>query len=491
VGNLGGYPDLGLVKGLGGEVPATVVFALSLAGLVVWARRRGRRSAVVWLVALFVAAAQLVWLQNRTYGRYAVGVQMALAPLVASAAATAPPAAAVAGLLGLTGWFGASSLPLLREQHSTQLPAWQAVQQALAEALEDGRTVVLESELHPFASYLWHLVESRGEPTPPWVLSPWDPQPWAGVDRPWLVATVHRGLYPDPVFGIERRWAGVSDRLEPLTQQRFLEAWLLRDVPLPIHGWWPAEHTTDGRRFMWCGVDAALLVPPLAGGSELGLAVRPAPGPDRVTVRWSGGDGVAVDGEAGENRIWLTPPSTAENRVSTINLDRARGYSPGASDRRLLSAQFFEMRAVDPGREWTGPVAHSWQREALQVELQGAYGGEEFGAAGEGVWLGPRSLLRVPAGAGVLILRLWAPRPTPPLTRMRMGGEEVLGPLDITQQPMECSIEIAAADSADGHVEIEILSDPYLPAIAGAGDVRELGVVLSRVTFVPAPVDLD
>jgi len=491
VDNLGGYTDLGLVKGLGGVVPATAVFALSLAGLVVWARRRGRRRAAVWLVALALAAAQLVWLQNRTYGRYAVGVQMALAPLVAAAAATAPPAAAVAGLLGLTGWFGVSGLPLVKEQHTTQLPAWQAVQQATVEALEDGRTVVLESELHPFASYLWHLLEARGEPTPPWVLTPWDPQPWAGVDRPWLVATIHRGFYPDPVFGIEHRWAGVSGALEPLTQQRFLEAWVLRDVPLPIRGWWPAEHAADGRRFMWCGADATLLVPPLAGGAELGLTVRPAPASDPLTVQWAGGEEVAVDGEVGECRVWLTPPPAAANRVSAIDLHRARGYSPGASDRRLLAAQFFEMRAVDPGREWTGPVAHRWQREALQVELLGAYGGETFGAAGEGVWLGPSAVLRVPAAAGVLILRLWAPRPTPPQTRLRVGDEQVLGPLDIGQQPMDFSIEIEASDTRDGRVEIEVLSDPYLPAAAGAGDSRELGVVLSRLTFVPAPGDLD
>ncbi len=491
VGNLGGYTDLGLVKGLGGVVPATAVFALALAGLVVWSHRRGRRSAAVWLLALVVAAAQLVWLQNRTYGRYAVGVQMALAPLVAAAAATAPPAAAVTGLLGLAGWFGASGLPLVREQHATQLPAWQAVQQALVEALDDGRTVVLESELHPFASYLWHLLESRGQPTPPWVLSPWDPQAWAGVDGPWLVATVHRGLYPDPLFGIERRWAGVSDALEPLTQQRFLEAWVLRDVPLPIRGWWPAEHTAGGRRFMWCGTDAALLVPPLTGGSMLGLAVRPAPGPDPVTVRWAGGDQITVDGEAGENRLWLTMSAAVANRESTINLDRARGSVPGASDPRSLAVQVFEVRAVDPGRAWSGPVAHWWQREAMQVELVGAYGGEDFGRAGEGVWLSSRALLRVPAASGVLSLHLWAPRPTPPLTRLRVGDAEVLGPLDIAQQPVEVSIEIAAADSVGARVEIEIASDPYVPSATGADDSRELGVVLSRLTFVPASADLD
>ncbi len=485
-GNLGGYQDLGLVKGFAGVWPATMIFALALVGLWVWARRRGRRSAAVWLIALVLAVAQLVWLQNRTYGRYAVGVQMAIAPLVAAAAATVPPAVAVAGLLGLAGWFGATSLPPVTEQHTTQLPAWQAAQEALTEARNDGLTVVLEPELHPFASYLWHLLESRGEPTPPWVLSPWDPQPWAGVHGAWLVATVHRQLYPDPLFGVERRWAGVSEALQPLTQQRFLEAWVLRDVPLPIRGWWPAEHTEGGRRFMWCGADAALLVPPLAAGSELGLALRPAPGPDPVTVRWGESGGATVDGESGEMRLWLTVPAGVVDRESALSIERARGVPPGGDDRRPLAAQVFEMRVVDPGRPWSGPVAQGWQREALRVELVGAFDGEVFAGVGEGVWLGPRAVLRVPAVAGTLSLRLWAPRPTSPETRLKLGGEWVAGPIDPRSQPGEVAIELPPVASGTGRVEIEIASVPYLPAAAGSDDGRELGVVLSRLAFVPA-----
>ena len=33
--------------------------------------------------------------------------------------------------------------------------------------------MVVEPELHPFASYLWHLAEWRRDPLPPMVLSPW------------------------------------------------------------------------------------------------------------------------------------------------------------------------------------------------------------------------------------------------------------------------------------------------------------------------------
>jgi len=285
VGNAGGYADLGLVKGLGGVAPATVLLAAATLGIVVWARRVDKRSALLWTVVLVTAVAQLVWMQNRTTGRYAAGVQMALAPLVAGAAATAPAAVGCVGLLGLAAWLGCDSLPLVAEQHSTQLPVWIAVQEARSDALHTGRTVVLEPELHPFASYLWHLLEWRGEENPPWVLSPWDPGQWNGVDGGWVVATVHRHLYPGPLQGKERHWGDVSDRLRPLTQDRFLNAWVIEDSPLPLFGWYSAEHESSGRRFMWGRVEAVMALPPLGEGTQLGLALRPAPGVAPVVRR--------------------------------------------------------------------------------------------------------------------------------------------------------------------------------------------------------------
>jgi hypothetical protein len=82
-------------------------------------------------------------MQNRTTGRYAAGVQMALAPLVAGAAAAAPVTVGCAGLLGLAAWLGYDSLPLVAEQHRTRFPAWSAVEAARSEAVRSGRTVVI------------------------------------------------------------------------------------------------------------------------------------------------------------------------------------------------------------------------------------------------------------------------------------------------------------------------------------------------------------
>ena len=484
-GNAGGYADLGLVKGLGGVVPATVLFAAAALGFVVWVRRVGRRSALLWAVVLLTAVAQLVWMQNRTTGRYATGVQMALAPLVAGAAATAPATAGCVGLLGLAAWLGYDSLPLVVEQHSTQFPAWIAVQEARSDALLSGRTVVLEPELYPFASYLRHLSERRGEPNPPWVLSPWDPGRWSGVDGAWVVATVHRHLYPGPLQGGERSWGGVSDRLRPLTQQRFLDAWVIEDPPLPLSGWYSGEREPSGRRFMWGDVEAVMALPPLDAGTQLEIALRPAPGPAPVVIEIGGREMALLDGEGGEQRLWLRIPPAVVDRVSELRFTRVAAFPPGGEDQRPLALQLYEVRALSPGGRWAGPVSHPWQRDAIKVTIEGAYGAEEFGEAGEGVWLGPRAVVRAPAAQGRFRLRLWAPRPTPARTVLFVAGRRATGPLDIGPRPAFFEVEVLGGEAEGGRVEVEIVSDPYTPASDGGADRRTLGVVLSEVAFEP------
>ena len=484
-GNLGGYGELGLVKGLGGVLPATILLLAAAIGIVMWARRVGRRGAFLWTLVIAIAVSQLVWMQNRTTGRYAVGVQMALAPLIAGAAATLPPAVGCTGLLLMAGWLGAGSQPLVEEQHTTELPAWQAVTRAREEAMSSGRTVVVESELHPFASYLWHLLEWRGEPTPPRILSPWDPEPWPGIEGAWLVATVHRHFYPDGIRGHELHWGGVSDGLYPLTQQRFLEAWVIEDPPLPISGWWPRERSPNGRPFMWGAAGAELALPPLPAETEMGIALRPASGPDPVSLVLDGEKVVTVDGDSDERRLWLQLPPTAADRVSPLVFERRRGYPPGDSDSRPLAVQFFEIRALGQGISWASSISHLWQREAMRIEVEGAYDTEHFPGVGEGAWLGPRALLRLPATVGRLRFRMWAPRPTPARTVIGVPGRHAVGPLEIGFLPADYEFEVLPDDVVDGRLEVEIRSDTYRPAGNSAADSRELGVVLSDLAFEP------
>lgn len=485
-GNLGGYEELGLVKGLGGVMPATLLLLTACLGVVVWARRVGRRGAILWLLVLVVATAQLLWMQNRTTSRYAVGVQMALAPLLAGAASVVPPAAGCAGLLLAAGWLGAGSQPLVEEQHNNQLPAWRAVLRARDEALRSGRAVVLEPELHPFASYLWHLLEWRGEPSPAKVLSPWDPAPWADVEGAWLVATVHRHHYPEGLRGNERFWGGVSERLRPLTQQRFLEAWLIEDPPLPLEAWWPRELGQDDRWFFWGGPGAELLLPPMAAGSKFSVALRPAPGDAPLEVLLDGTTVVTINGGSAEKRLWIDVRPEWASRSLRMQFDRARGYPPSRADSRPLAVQLFEMRTLSPVDGWAGPVVHRWQRDALNVEAEGFYDAETFPGIGKGAWLGPRAVLRVPVTRGLFRLRMWTPRPTPANTVISIGGRPLAGPLEVGPLPRDFDVEILAGDVSGDRLDVEITSDPYTPADDGKADHRELGVVLSYLEFVPS-----
>jgi hypothetical protein len=147
-------------------------------------------------------------------------------------------------------------------------------------------------------------------------------------------------------------WGNVSEDLLPLTQGRFLDAWVIEDPPLPLAGWWPAEFTADGRRFMWGGADARMQLPPLAGKTELAVALRPAPGPEPLVVEYGGVEVAVVDGAGGEQLLWLDAPS-APAPAAVLRFGRSRAYPPGPADRRPLVVQLYEIRARAAGEAWS------------------------------------------------------------------------------------------------------------------------------------------
>jgi len=236
---------------------------------------------------------------------------------------------------------------------------------------------------------------------------------------------------------------------------------------------------------MWGAADARLLMPPMPSGTEILIVFRPAEGPDPLLVNFDRREVAGVAGSDQEHRLRFEVGPSEAGRVTELRFSRDRGYAPGNDDSRLLAVQLFELRAFDPTLPWAGRVAHQWQRRALNIELKGAYQPEDFAEFGAAVWLGPQAWLALPAREGRLKLRVWAPRPTPPRTVITVGGRRVAGPLELGSLPTEVSIQVRSEDIRAGRVEIELLSESYIPRQHGRNDSRELGIVVSVVGFEP------
>jgi len=485
--NSGGVAQLGLVKGVGGLVVASVLTVGVAWGILMWGRRFGRGAVVSWTLILAALIGPLVFLQNRTYARYAVPMHLVGAPLMAGALGALPAAPVTVFLVGaavVSGWW---SRPLLEEQHQTKLAAWDALVEAERTARRFGWAVVVDPEVYPFASYRWHVLEREGKAPPQLELSPRAPEEWAGVDRPWVVAAVHPHLYFPSVTGREQSFGGVSPRLEALSQQRFLEAVVLENPPLPVGQWWGRVEVEDGTSFMWAGPDAELWLPPVPAGTLIGLDLRPAEGDVDLMLSLDGMDETRVGGRSGRQWIWFLRRASEADRPIILRIDRPRGYVPGNDDTRALSAQVFGTVVRPLGKNYGGPVAEPWERERLRLVFEGDYPPEDFGDYGSGLWLKSEARFRMRVEeAGHLVLALLSPRPTDPRLIIGVGAET--GGTEVVFQAGEAdvTIEVGREDIEDGVVTIGLTSVPFVPSEAGAGsDSRELGVVVTALEYRP------
>jgi len=479
--------DLGLIKGVGGLASSFVLGAVSALGLGVWWRKVGTRAVIAWIAVLGLTIAQLVMLQNRSYARYSVGVQMATAPLIAGAASLASPPVAVAGLLGMTGIAAWSSMPLLQEQHTQTFGAWQATVDAAERAADRNWAVVVEPEIHVFSSYWWSVLEHRGDVVPPVLLSPRAPEPWQGIHRPWLVATVHPHLYWPSLTGSQTTYGGVSEGLRPLTQDRFLAAAVIDNPPLPVGRWWAVEHFDDGRPFMWAGPGAELVLPPVPVGTLIGLELRPALGETPLVVTISHGGGrYEIDGVAAPTRLWVWTTDDGGGEPVLVRLQRDDVYPPGRGDDRPLVAQLSDVVVRPPGAGWRGGAATEAERASLRFEFEGVFDAEAFSELGRGVWLAPKASFRLTVDEpGTVRVRVAAPRPTPARPVVMAAGEIVAGPFEIDHRPITMDVTVGDDDVERGFIDFEIVSEAYSPAASGGADTRELGVVLLGLEFEP------
>ncbi len=484
--NAAGIADLGLVVSLGGPAGFLPIAVLAGLGLLAWGRRRSREEGATAILVVLALLAEVLLLQNRTYPRYAVPLVLAMGPLAAGGAvAVAPPAIAAAALAGLAAWQAATAWPPVVEQHSTRLPGWNAVVVGLDIARRHHTDVVVEAGLYPFASYRLFLMGGGREPERPrLVLSPWAPEPWEGIEQPYVVVTDTPRRYLPPIVRGTLRFGGVSDALLPLTQRRFLEAEVLVAPPLPVGTWWPVETDRSGRPFMWGSTDAALVVSPLPEGTWLRLRLLPAHGPAPLHVTVDGEPLLTVNGEGGWRTVVVPADRLSGPAPHRIAFPRREAYPPGRSDRRPLSVRVQGVEALGPRVPWSAAVWDVRERERIGIELEGRHAPERFGTAGMGIWLTPHATLTVPAAEGRLRLTLFAPRPVGSGTTVRAGDTVVFGPADLPAEPT--TVEIPVHADGNGRAEIVIDSVPYCPAEAGDGtDRRRLGVVLTAVAFEP------
>jgi hypothetical protein len=486
-----GLKTLGLVKGAGGPAWAAVLLLASLVGFGAWWRRAGARTAAAWLAIIGVTVAQFILLQNRSHARYATAVHVASAPLLAGAAAIAPAPVAAVGLLGLAGFAAWTSLPLLVEQHREPFGAWEATVESARLAGERGWAAVVEPNtlVHVFSSYWWHLLEWKGEPTPPLVFSSRSAAPRRGLHRPWVVATARPYLFWPSLTGNSTAYGEVSDRLEPLTQSRFLSAELIENPPLPIGQWWTRQELPDGTTFMWAGPNAELWLPPVPPNTLLGIGLRPAAGEaPLVVILGHGTEPRIVDGHAPLTWLWTRTTADSPSGPVIVQLKRARGYPPDGADNRPLGAQLRGVVVRPPGAAYMASVATASERAALRLEIAGGYSAETFGWMGRGVWLAPKAVLQMRLDEpGRLVLKIAAPRPTPANPRIAVEGEPPSLPLALAPGVNRIDVEASADALSDGVIELAVLSEPFIPAETGTGtDTRHLGVVLLGLEFEPA-----
>ncbi len=485
--NPGGVFDLGIVKGFGGAWLTAGTGVLALLGVAVWARRIGRRSAWTWLALLSLTVVQLVWLQNRRFPRYAVPLQEATAPLLAAAAAAAAPMPiALAGIGALGTTWAIRGYPALAEQHRTSLPGWEAVQFAVRAADETRQDLVVEPGLYPFLSYQEQLDRRAGRT---WAfkysLAPVSPDSRSLPEGPYILLTDYRSHYGPPLFGGWRVFHPVSERLRPLTQERFLRPEVAQNVPLPVRGWYLPEDG-DGGTFRWGAPGAELLTPPVPKETWLGFEIAPAPGPAPLRVTVNGQPAGSVTG-AGRRTLWLPPESLSTRAANRVLFDRAQAYVPGGTDQRALAVQLFALNAVGPRVPWSGPLDNDRARERLRVRAEGVWPSERFGAE-SGCWTEPVATLWLPAGEGRLRLGLLAPRVTAPETEAFVGGRRVAGPARFGPSGHGALVmDLGANDLAGNEVEVVLRSVPYCPTKVGTGDdTRVLGVVLAWADFEPS-----
>jgi hypothetical protein len=473
--------SLGLVRGLG--TPLVALLFLALAGVGWWGWRRPLADR--WWAATLGGAALvflLIFADNRNYPRYWVLVWLLMTtPAVAGAALlgrkrAAAVAASGVGLIAAVWW----TSPAMWHVHRTPLP----VVAALRVVAGEGRgALVYEDQLFsfrnlatltgrlPFASLRMTEMQRGGRGTPGAPL--------------WLVAEGTGGDLACPVSRVVE-FECDQPRVQRLSQERFLQARLVRNPVLVARGGSPVEFEGT-HRFVWCAARTSLLVPPVNGPGTLALTVEVHPklGAAQAEVRVAGIRTWSGRLSPGLRVITIPIPPPADTGTSLwVDLDVDReAWSPG--DARALSLRIFVASLQAPPH--VPPVLTFFPEQVSLLlacaEAEGTYPPELMGNPPlPAAWTGAHATFRFPAGEGLVGVELFVPRPEPAVVEVRLGSSTAR--VTVGSSMTRVALPVPPEMALTGRVQLEIASSTVVPS---GGDTRALGVAVSRVWYLPTP----
>lgn len=480
--------QLGLVKGLGGPVPALAMLLSALAGWVAQRRTVGPRS---WLVASllgFWLVYLLAFTHNSTYPRYWV---MALLLLP------------VPGLYGLQLLFRKTELavgagflaaayfawwtwPAVRCIHQTPLPPVAAF--GVLPADPQGN-VVFQDELFSFRNYLLRVGKLAAGSLRWSEVQP--PKFNLGGAKLFLVAETAPTYLPSSVSR-ERFFQVGEPRAAYLSQGRFLQAFLVENPVLLASGGSIREAEEAGP-FVWLYPRATLLLPATAGAGHLSLAVQlppDVPGAP-VAAKVDGVQVAVVQLAPGPQLLSLPLPELPQRQreAKVVPLELVTGCLrklPGDLRPLALKVRYVSLEAPpwEPLPYLVLPEPTRLHAKAL--EASGLYGPESF-AGVPGAWCQPKCSFALPVSAGRVQLWLSAPRPGGARVALRLGETTLETPVP----PTGTYLELPVPSSVTHATRLELVLEA--PAFNPPNDPRSLGVVVHGVGFQPTlpPLRLD
>lgn len=470
--------EFGVIRALGGEVPGTLWALASTAGLLVLTRRR--LLAALWLFGVAATAAWLLLaVHDPTVPRYAPALILPLAVGVA-VVADAVPRWVTFPLLGASAVASvAYTAPAMVALTRSPLPAVAAVRH-VADAKQGYGLLYHSQGLLPFVRFQQRTRAVAVEIKDERAVSLHGDRP----GMPFAYVCIPGGcrMLPGPTVEEQRfaHWPLVANRL---ALRRFREGVVYSGGVLLGPGIDPVECSSRGACRARVGARALLFPQPGAATLGLTLGIRAAPPEGGVLVLAHGEGRTSLRLSSGEHVIRL--PLGGSGTAVELLLDPALvDGNPTAA--HLLAAWCEGERLVPPA--FSASPGQPVQARRLGIYLEGFFSPERFGPAGlPGAWTQEQARVVLPAGPGLLHMRLLAPSPIPRQVSLRWEGQQ--RSLVVGTEPVVVSLPVVGRPGA---TDVAIVSSTAVPAESDppSGDRRRLGVVLLDLTFTPSqPAD--